>query len=94
MSRHKNTKKFPHLKQSVRIPIPVNSTSKFFSKLIPPLYPRCFPDHIRPAFPSYIQVVSLLPSDLRPTVSENGDLLTKLNFQGSAVSKKPDSLTE
>lgn len=42
MSRHKNTKKFPHLKQSVRIPIPINSTSKFFSKLIPLLYPWRF----------------------------------------------------
>ena len=46
------------------------------------------------SFPLTIQVVFLLPSDLRPTVSENGDLLTKLNFQGSAVSKKPDLLTQ
>lgn len=35
MSRDKNTKKFPHLKQSVRIPVPINSTSKFFAKSIP-----------------------------------------------------------
>ena len=71
-----------------------NINSLIFHKVNSHYIQGNFPDHIQLVSLPYIQVVSLLPSDLSPAVSKNGDLLTKPVFQGLAVSKNLDLLTK
>ena len=71
-----------------------NINSLIFHKVNSHYIQGNFPDHIQLVSLPYIQVVSLLPSDLSPAVSKNGDLLTEPIFQESSVSKNLDLLTK